>query len=116
MFGVSGGELFFIIIIAIMLLGPDKIPDAMRTFGKFMASVKNASNEIKSEINKSGELNDLQSSIKNITNPIANEVEKLKSNIAKEIEIKPEVLTDINSETEKIKENFDDLTGPIKRQ
>jgi len=53
MFGIGGGELIFIAIIALMLFGTDKLPEAARTFGKFMAQVKNASNDIKSEIQKS---------------------------------------------------------------
>jgi sec-independent protein translocase protein TatA len=50
MFGIGGGELIFIIIVALMLFGTDKIPEAARTFAKIMSQVKNASNDIKSEI------------------------------------------------------------------
>ncbi len=52
MFGIGGGELIFIIFIALMLFGSDKIPDIARTMGKAMAQLKNATNEIKSEIKK----------------------------------------------------------------
>ena len=50
MFGIGGGELIFIIFIALMLFGSDKIPDIARAMGKGMAQLKNATNEIKSEI------------------------------------------------------------------
>ncbi len=55
MFGIGGGELIFIIFIALMLFGTDKIPEAARTFGKVMSQLKNASNDIKSEIQKSAD-------------------------------------------------------------
>ena len=45
MFGIGGGELVFIIFIALMLFGADKIPDIARTMGKAMAQLKNATNE-----------------------------------------------------------------------
>ena len=52
MFGIGGGELFFIILVVLMLFGSDKIPDIARALGKGMAQLKNATNEIKSEIQK----------------------------------------------------------------
>ena len=55
MFGIGGGELFFIILVVLMLFGSDKIPDIARALGKGMAQLKNATNEIKSEIQKGTE-------------------------------------------------------------
>ena len=52
MFGIGGGELFFIILVVLMLFGSDKIPDIARALGKGMAQLKNATNEIKTEISK----------------------------------------------------------------
>ena len=52
MFGIGGGELLFIIFIALMLFGSDKIPDVARTMGKAMAQFKNATNEIKSAVKR----------------------------------------------------------------
>ena len=57
MFGIGGSELIFIILIAVMLFGADKIPEIARTLGKGMAQLKNATEDIKSEINKSAEAN-----------------------------------------------------------
>ena len=37
MFGIGGGELLFIIFIALMLFGTDKIPLIARNLGKGMA-------------------------------------------------------------------------------
>ncbi|POS01464.1 Sec-independent protein translocase protein TatB [Flavobacterium croceum] len=118
MFGISGGELVFIIIVGIMLLGPDKIPGAMRTFGKFMANVKHATNEIKTEIQKSADIQDLQSSIKSISNPIENEVERIKSSVGLPDlnNITSDITQQITQEAKPLQENIEDITGPIKRQ
>lgn len=98
MFGVGGGEIVFIILIALMLFGSDKIPDIARTLGKGMAQLKNATNDIKSEIQKSAEANGLN----DLTN--LNPMNQL------------DLTSDITKEIDKAKENIDDMTGPIKRQ
>ena len=106
MFGIGGGELIFIIFIALMLFGSDKIPDIARTMGKAMSQLKNATNEIKSEIQKSAETNGIDTSMKQLTATFTDEVEKVKSNLD----------SNVLPETKKIKESIEDLTGPIKRQ
>ena len=106
MFGIGGGELIFIIFIALMLFGSDKIPDIARTMGKAMSQLKNATNEIKSEIQKGVEANGIDTSMKELTSSFTDEVEKVKSNL--DSNILPEVA--------KAKEDIVDLTGPIKRQ
>ena len=106
MFGIGGGELIFIIFIALMLFGSEKIPDVARTMGKAMAQFKNATNEIKSEIHKGVESQGLNTSMKELTSTFTDEVEKVKSGLDTNI------LLDIN----KAKEDIEELTGPIKRQ
>lgn len=106
MFGIGGGELIFIIFIALMLFGSEKIPDVARTMGKALAQFKNATNEIKSEIHKGVESQGLNTSMKELTSTFTDEVEKVKSGLD----------TNIVPEINKTKENIDDLTGPIKRQ
>jgi sec-independent protein translocase protein TatA len=106
MFGIGGGELIFIIFIALMLFGSEKIPDIARTMGKAMAQLKNATNEIKSEIQKGAEANGIDTSMKDLTSTFTDEVEKVKSNLD----------TNILPEVTKTKQDIEDLTGPIKRQ
>jgi len=49
---ISGGEIFFILIIILLLFGAKKIPDIARGLGKGMREFKQATNEIKKEINQ----------------------------------------------------------------
>ena len=121
MFGIGGGELVFIMFIALMLFGSDKIPDIARTMGKAMAQLKNATNDIKSEIQRGAESNDID--IKSLTSDFTSEIDQVKQgfnkmitdNTSDSLETKS-ITDDITSEIEKVKENLDDLTGPIKRQ
>lgn len=106
MFGIGGGELIFIIFIALMLFGSDKIPEIARTMGKIMAQLKNATNDIKSEIQKSADVQEINNSVKELTSTFTEEVDKVKSNVSENI------LPDVN----KVREDLDTLTGPIKRQ
>jgi sec-independent protein translocase protein TatA len=106
MFGIGGGELIFIIFIALMLFGSDKIPDVARTMGKAMAQFKNATNEIKSEIQKGVESQGLDTSMKELTSTFTDEVEKVKTGLD----------TNILPEVTKATEDLEDLSGPIKRQ
>lgn len=50
-FGFSG-EIIFIMLLALILLGPRKLPEIARTMGKFMAEFKKASNEFQSQIHE----------------------------------------------------------------
>jgi sec-independent protein translocase protein TatA len=106
MFGIGGGELMFIIFIALMLFGSDKIPDIARAMGKGMAQLKNATNEIKNEIQKGAEANGIDTSFKELTSGFTTEVEKVKESLD----------TDITAPFEKTTQDIEELTGPIKRQ
>jgi len=52
---ISGTEIAFIIFIVIMVFGADKVPEIARGLGKGMRTLKDATNDIKTEITKSAE-------------------------------------------------------------
>lgn len=106
MFGIGGGEMIFILFIALMLFGSDKIPGIARTLGKGMAQIKNATNEIKSEIQKSAEANGIDTSMKELTTSFTTEVESVKENLT----------VNVPNPIEEVKQNIEEATGPIKRQ
>jgi sec-independent protein translocase protein TatA len=84
---ISGPEIMVIMLIVVMVFGADKIPEIARGLGKGMRQIKDATNDIKKEINDSDKSSDLE------------------TNVGK----------DIQKEINKVKDNIDDLTGPIKR-
>lgn len=132
MFGIGGGELIFILFIVLMLFGADKVPEIARTMGKAMAQLKNATNDIKSEIQKGAEgngfdkkmLNDLtgnitseinktKASLLGDTNPLSGISDTFSSEIGK---VKESVLNDATPHINKVEEEIEDAIGPIKRK
>jgi len=75
---ISGTEIAFILFIVVMVFGADKIPDIARGLGKGMQQIKNATNEIKSEIQKSADKNGIDTSF---TKDIAKEIGDAKKNL-----------------------------------
>jgi len=82
---ISGGEIAFILFIAIMVFGADKLPEIARGLGKGMRTLKDATNDIKHEITKTAEKNGLDTSItkdvKKELNKVKNEIEEFKGSV-----------------------------------
>lgn len=96
-------EIVFIIVVALMLFGSKNIPEIARTLGKGMAQIKNATNDIKSEIQKSADLKEFT----DIKDGIEKDISGF--NISSPTD-------DITKEIDKVKEEIEDMSGPIKRQ
>jgi sec-independent protein translocase protein TatA len=81
-------EIILILFIVVMVFGADKIPEIARGLGKGMRMLKNATNDIKTEITKSAEKQGLNTDVtKNITDEI-----------------------------KKVKDDLEDFTGSVKRK
>src|SRR3970040_2574492 len=103
MFGIGGGELIFIMFIVLMLFGSDKVPEIARTMGKAMAQIKNATNDIKSEIQKGAEANGFDTkSLTDMTGNISSEINKAIENL----------IGETATHIEKTKEIINAGTGP----
>lgn len=99
---ISGAEIFVILVIAVMLFGADKLPEIARGLGQGMRQIKDATNDIKREIQKGAEKNDIDLSV--ITD-LKEEMNKVKDNVE-----------EYTSPVTKIKDKIiDDISGPIKR-
>ncbi|OEY73132.1 Sec-independent protein translocase subunit TatA/TatB [Salegentibacter salarius] len=85
---ISGAEIAFILFILVMVFGADKIPDIARGMGKGMKMLKNASNDIKTEIQKSADKQGIDTDISK----------------------------DVKGEIDKVKEDIDEITGSVKRR
>jgi len=132
MFGIGGGELIIILIIAFVLIGPDKFPEIAKSFGKSMRTFKDTGSEIKKtiyeEVKKSDLDNltiitDLQADIKKATkdlNPI-NEIKKMTydmnplndlKNVTKDINLNKieQDLTNIDNNVDTKPKNSDNIS------
>ena len=115
LFGMPGGaELFFIVLVVIMLFGSKKIPELARGLGKGMREIKNATGDIQREIREGArDINNIKDQVnveKQVKDLIKGDKEK-KQQVSEE-EVKPEasksepkdVVKDEEKEEETVKE------------
>ena len=50
MFNFSGSEIVFLLLLALIILGPEKLPDAIRSFGKTYSEFKKMTTGFQSEL------------------------------------------------------------------
>ena len=84
---ISTPELLVVLVVAVLIFGTDKIPEIARGLGKGMRQLRDATNKIKNEINKSAENAGIDTSF----------------------------VEDIQDEIQKAKEEIEDPMGRIKR-
>ncbi len=72
---ISGAEIFVIFLIVLLLFGADKIPDIAKGLGKGIRQVKDATQEIKTEIQKSAKSKGVDSK------SISDQIDKVKEDI-----------------------------------
>lgn len=70
MFGIGGQELIVILVIALIVLGPKKLPDLAKTLGKAFGDFQRATDDLKREM-------DLASSLKEEGTSCASESSKV---------------------------------------
>lgn len=104
---ISGGEIFFIMFIVVMVFGADKIPDIARGLGKGMRQLKDATEDIKREIQKSAEKKGIDTSF---VEDIKKDFKDVKGNLESSLG------DDLKKGYQKVKENVEDVTGTIKRK
>ena len=88
-FGVGLPEVTVILILALLIFGPKKLPELVKQLGKTLKSLKKASNEFQNEIDQVINEEDKEESPKYIENDQTNEInqEKLdsgKNNLSKQ--------------------------------
>lgn len=50
MFNVTGGELLILLVVALIVLGPDKLPDAVRRAGRLLGELRRMSDGFQAEL------------------------------------------------------------------
>ena len=74
---ISGAEIVFVFFVVLLVFGADKIPSIAKTLAKGMTQVRQATNDIKSEIQKSVDT-DLENPTKSIAKDFKKEVDEVK--------------------------------------
>ncbi len=92
--------------IVVMVFGADKIPDIARGLGKGMRQLKDATEDIKQEIQKSADKQGIDTSF---VSDIKKDIDDVKKNLGSGL------ADDIKKEIDPIKKGLDDVGGTIKR-
>ena len=75
MFGIGMPELIIIFVIALIIIGPKKLPDLARALGKGMAEFRKATNEIKSNLNMGDDLKGIEEELADSVSGMIHEAE-----------------------------------------
>jgi sec-independent protein translocase protein TatB len=79
MFGIGFTEILLISVIAILFLGPDKLPEAMIQIAKFIKSVKKTVNDAKSSLDEEMKIGDLKNEALNYKKQLDSATSELQS-------------------------------------
>lgn len=103
MFGISFGELFVIGLVALVVIGPEKLPALARTLGKFVRQVQGYTNAFKAELNR--ELHNAE--ILELEKELAAEGKKLHTEFTQSINpVLQETTAELAKNTEAIREEW----------
>ncbi len=92
MFGIGLPEMIIIMVIALIVIGPSKLPELARALGKGMAEFRRATQEIKDSLDIDEEIqdikNDLVDSVSGLDKPLDMGTEEPENEAVKELEYK----------------------------
>ena len=109
MFGMGLGELFFVAVIAIIFLGPEKLPTALVEVAKFFKKVKSGINEAKETLDKEMQIAELKEEAlkyKKQLEQTTSSIDRVKNfDITKELE---ETIKDVEKSEKKFEKSLDE--------
>jgi TatA/E family protein of Tat protein translocase len=75
MFGIGMPEMLVILAIALIVIGPKKLPDLAKSLGRAMREFKKATSEFKETIQLEGELSEVKETFKDISDEVKDAVD-----------------------------------------
>ena len=122
MFGMSFSEILVIAVIAVLVLGPDKLPSAMVQIAKFLKMVKKGINDAKSTFDQEMKIAELKEDAQKYKESITQSAQSVRKKLTFEEldEIKKsasdvtESIQNVVSDTKKTVENIQNPTNLVK--
>jgi sec-independent protein translocase protein TatB len=84
MFGIGLPELLVIMVIALIVIGPSKLPDLAKALGKGLAEFRKASQELKESLNLNEEISTIKKETSKTLNEFKDSIDKAATDITKE--------------------------------
>ena len=75
MFDIGGFELLLVAIVGLLIVGPERLPEVLRSIGLWMGRLKRAFNAAKTEIEQEIGMDDIQRQLHNES--VLNEIKKI---------------------------------------
>ena len=75
MFDIGGFELLLVAIVGLLIVGPERLPEVLRSIGLWMGRLKRAFHAAKTEIEQEIGMDDIQRQLHN--EPVLNEIKKI---------------------------------------
>ncbi|KAF1715593.1 twin-arginine translocase subunit TatB [Pseudoxanthomonas yeongjuensis] len=108
MFGISSGELFFIAIIALIVLGPERLPKVARLAGMWVRRARNQWHSVKDELERElaaeelkrslhdaqSALHDTEQKIRDSGSEVQREFEQMRASVASKPDAETPVVDD----------------------
>jgi TatA/E family protein of Tat protein translocase len=108
MFGIGMPEMILILAIALIVMGPKKLPDLARSLGRALREFKKATNELKETMQIDSDLSDVKKAFDGINADVKEAVD-LKPEPQRETAAKPESDTEKKDDPESEGEDFANL-------
>ena len=123
MFGIGMPEMLLILAIALIVIGPKKLPDLAKSLGRAMREFKKATNELKETMHIDGELSEVKKAFDDINDDVKNAVDPQlesqkeandKTETGAEKRGEPESETEDFANLKDLKKSFDNLNSATK--
>lgn len=108
MFGMGFGEILIIAIVAVIFLGPEKLPDAMVKAAKFFKTVKNSVNDVKSSFEQEMKIQELKDEALSYKKKLEEASESARKVITFD------ELEEIKKSTQSVSDSFKELENNVK--
>lgn len=74
MFGISFGEFVIIFTVALIVIGPQKLPETIRTVGSLIHKIRSFTDQVKNDVSKEFQVDDLKQSFLDTKDSFTNQI------------------------------------------
>ena len=100
MFGIGLQELLVILVVALFVVGPKKLPGVARSLGQGVSELRKAAGDVMDSVSQHEEFkefkkmkDDLEETVKTVRDPMSALTESVKEDFARTIDLEPETKT-----------------------
>lgn len=105
MFGIGMPEMLLILAIALIVIGPKKLPDLAKSLGRAFAEFKRATSELKESLELESELKDIRSTFNDMGSDIKDAIDVVEMDTSPEDQQTNTVLDNKDKEKENSKKS-----------